>query len=196
MAIQRRKKEPKSDLHVTINPLVVEYFEALRSIHKREYSEFVEEKLLDLIKEVAPEKYLEMKLATAEKEVIDIKQAMIEVKLLRSIDLEKQKAKESQAKLAEDENSKNDQYRNEKYEQNKFSIASQVNKKLMDWKVFSEVYRFNNFHEAEDWATTKLNSDKLLGCESCKKMNVKKQSCANYPRKTDFNDTCLNWEKR
>ena len=152
MAVQRRKKEPKADLHITINPLVIDYFETLRAVHKREYSEYIEEKLLELIKEVAPEKYLEMKLALAEKEVIDIKQAMIEVKLLKAIDTEKQKANDERDKLRNEEESKLKTHRVTMFKKYFRTLKYQREKHIPhDWSKIQQDFVFKNKVEAQVW---------------------------------------------
>jgi len=152
VAISKRKKEPKADLHVTVNPLLVEYFEALRPIHGREYSEFVEEKLLALISEIAPEKILEMQLEAAEKKVLDLKQAIIEVKLLNTIDTEKQKANNEITKLQEEEQSKLKTHRENMFKKYFRTLKFQNENKIPhDWSKIQEDFRFKTKFEAQDY---------------------------------------------
>lgn len=148
----RKKKEPKADLHITVNPLLVEYFEALRPVHGREYSEFVEEKLLSLISEIAPEKILEMQLEAAEKKVMDLKQAIIEVKLLKAIDIEKQKANDEKAKLEEEEESKLEAHRESMFQKYFPTLEYQRKKRIPhDWSKIQEDFRFKSKYEAQDY---------------------------------------------
>lgn len=162
MAPSRRKKNPKADLHITINPVLIEYFEVLRPIHGREYSEFVEEKIFALISEIAPEKILELQLEAAEKKVTDIKQAMVEAKLLKSIDLEIQKAKNEQDQINDDLDSRLETMRNTKYEENKKSMAYQIKKRTIDWKVIMNVFGFKTQLETKDFVTEKLSGEGLI----------------------------------
>lgn len=160
MAPSKRKKEPKADLHVTINPLLVEYFEVLRPIHGREYSEFVEEKIFTLISEIAPEKMLEMQLQAAEKKVTDIKQAIIGAKLLKSIDLDIKKAEEEHFKLKDDEKTRLEQYREDKYQSNLESLKRYAkNPKTFQWDTLQTLFRFKNRFETEDYILGRLKAD-------------------------------------
>jgi len=160
MAPSRRKKEPKADLHITINPLLIEYFEVLRPIHGREYSEFVEEKIFALISEIAPEKILEMQLEAAEKKVSDIKQAIIETKLLRSIDLEIQKAKSKQANLEDDKKTKLEQHREKMYREHFDTFKRMAkNQKWFQWDTLQKIFKFKDIYDTKEYILGRLKED-------------------------------------
>ena len=153
----RRKKEPKADLHITVNPLVVEYFEALRPIHGREYSEFCEEKLLALIAEVAPEKALEIELDIAEKHVLEIKQSISEVKLLRSLVYEKQKQLNDKTKQHEEKMSELANHREKMFQIHRRSLEYQHDNHLPhNWSKIQEDFEFKSKSEAENWIDNRM----------------------------------------
>jgi hypothetical protein len=147
-----RKKEKKTDLHVTITPIVIDYFEELRNIHKRDYSEFIESKLLELISEVAPEYILEMKLKAAEKEVSDLKEAMINLKTLKIIDFEKQKAEKEIKNLRESAEKELQDNKEKQYiryfETLKFQSKNGINH---DWSTIIKDFGFKSKAEAVEW---------------------------------------------
>lgn len=154
----RRKKEPKADLHLTVNPLVVEYFNALSPIHGREYSEFCEEKLIALIAEVAPEKALEIQLDAAEKHVIEIKKAINEVKLLRSLEYEKLNPKNNEAKIREEEESKLKAHRETMFLKYRRTLEFQRENKIpYDWTKIQDDFRFKNKSEAQDFVYSMMD---------------------------------------
>jgi len=154
----RRKKEPKADLHLTVNPLVVEYFDALRPIHGREYSEFCEEKLLELIAEVAPEKALDVQLDMAEKRVLEIKHAISEVKLLRSLEYEKLNPKNNEAKLREEEESRLKAHRETMFLKYRKTLEYQKENRIQhDWNKIQEEFRFKNKSEAQDFVYSMMD---------------------------------------
>ncbi len=153
----RRKKEPKTDVHLTINPLIAEYFDILRPIHGREYSEYCEEKLLALIAEVAPEKALEIELDIAEKRVLEIKKTISEVKLLRSLEYEKLNPKNNEAKLREEEESRLKAHRETMFLKYRRSLEYQRDNKLPhDWTKIQEDFRFKNKSDAIDYINNKF----------------------------------------
>jgi len=154
----RKKGEPKADLHLTINPLVVEYFNTLKPVHGRESSEFVEEKLLELIAEVAPDKALEIELAAAEKKVMDIKKVMVEVKFLKAIDTEKQKANKERAKLQDEEESRLKAHRETMFLKYRKTLEFQrENNRPHDWNKIQEDFKFKNKYEAMDYISSMMN---------------------------------------
>jgi len=154
----RRKKEPKTDVHLTINPLIAEYFDALRPIHGREYSEFCEEKLLALIAEVAPEKALEIELDKAEKHVLEINKAINEVKLLRSLEYGKLNTKHNEAKVKEEEEARLKALRETMFLKYRHTLEFQKENKIPhDWAKIQEDFRFKNKSEAQEFVYSMMN---------------------------------------
>jgi len=154
----RKKKEPKTDLHLTINPLVADYFDALRPVHGREYSEFCEEKLLALIAEFAPEKALEIQLDIAEKRVLEIKKAISDVKLLRSLEYGKLNAKQDDAKKQKEEESRLKAHRETMFLKYRKTLEYQKENRLQhDWNKIQEEFRFKNKSEAMDYISSMMN---------------------------------------
>lgn len=152
MSTTRRKKQPKADLHLTVNPLLIDYFETLRPIHGREYSEFFEEKLTEFILSIAPEKKLELDLETAEKKVIDLKQAINDVKILKSIELELKKAEVVQNNIQNEEQEELQLLRKKMFVKYKKTLEYQRKNHIAhDWPKLQEDFRFKTRFEVQEY---------------------------------------------
>lgn len=158
----RRQQKKKAHLNLSINPDVLELFDLLEPAHKREYSEFVEEKLLELIEQYAPDMVLELKIKAKREELSELEENYHDIKSVYS-NLRKFKEGESKRQKTKIAGSRDlEKIRLEKLNPIKSNVAFQVKKGNADWKRISEVLLFDSTNEAKDWVINTLQEECLI----------------------------------
>lgn len=158
----RRQQKKKAHLNLSINQDVLDLFDLLESIHKREYSEFVEEKLLELIEQYAPDIVLDLKIKAKREELAELEGNYHSIKSVYS-NLRKFKEEENKKQNKKSIVSPNlEKTRLDKIAPIKPYLATQVKKGNADWKKISEVLLFDSQNEAREWVISQLKEECLI----------------------------------
>lgn len=152
-------------------------------------SDFIDQKLEEFLTIHAPDEMQKLKIQKLEAELLEANEALREIEFMMKM------RRQQQTKVRKEEEIPDNSWL-EKYELSKDSIATQINRKLIDWKVVVANWGFKDVEEAREKVTTQLSKDHLLGCHACKKWKSKTSYCSFRGKSTDLNDSCMNWEKR
>lgn len=174
---------------ITIDPVKISLFENTKNVHGLNISDFIDQKLEEFLTQISPDEMQKFHIQKLRDELFEAERVLPEIEFMM-----KQRKTQQVSKQKEEPDYKNDIQLLNKYELGKSSLASQVNKKLIDWKTISDLYGFKNPQEAEEFFCEKLKEDGLLGCKVCKNWNSKSQYCKTYNKKMDPNNSCRNWE--
>lgn len=159
----RRSQPKKAHLNLSINPDILEMFDSLEPIHKREYSEFVEEKLMELINQLAPDMVMERKIKEMRETLSELETSYPGIKYtyknLRKRELEEsKKVHGGEEKVAELENVREDMFK--KYLP---TLTYQVNNRIShDWSKLQVDFRFKSKAETQDYIMGRLVSQGVI----------------------------------
>lgn len=155
----RKTQSKKAHLNLSINPDILTAFDSLQPIHKREYSEFVEEKLLEFIEQLAPDVIMEMKIQEAKEHLAEMEDGLPALKFAYG-NIRKIKKEDASKKEVDDELIKLEHRRDEKYKSNFEALKRQVlaNKKLQ-WDTLQNLFWFKNRLETENYVLGRLRAD-------------------------------------
>jgi len=152
----------KAHLNLSINPDILTLFDSLQQIHKREYSEYFEEKLLELIEELAPDMVMELKIKEKEAELLELKTNLPMVKFSYG-NIRKQKLDKREKSNNTDEADKLKQHRENTYPMFLDTFKYQLKNKIpFDWSLIQDKFRFKTKVDAEDWIHERLKKDRLM----------------------------------
>lgn len=147
----------KPHLNLSIDQDLLTLFEALKPIHGREYSEFLEEKIKSLILEVAPDKIMELEIKKTEERLAELTHNL---NIVRPV---YENLRKSQTEVKAKDNGVKDeleQYRDDMYikylEEFKRCIK---NPKWFQWDTLQGIFRFKTKFETEDYILGRLKAD-------------------------------------
>jgi len=75
-----RKEQKKAHLNLSINPNLAEIFEELTPVHGKTFSGFLEEKILELLGDIAPDILMEREIRSTETKLAELKENLPSVK--------------------------------------------------------------------------------------------------------------------
>lgn len=156
------KKQNKERANLTVDPEKRAIFDLYYPIHEKTLSDILDEALDRVIGDIAPDQYLEMQIKETEIKLAEMKSNHVEAKFITKQIRARKEAEAEQNNISNDLDSRLEDLRITKYEKNKQSIAYQIKKKTIDWKVVMNVFEFNNRLEAKDFITRKLTAEGLI----------------------------------
>lgn len=156
------KKQNKERANLTVDPEKRAIFENLYPIHGKTLSDVLDEGLDAIIGDIAPDQYLEMQIKETEIKLAEMKSNLVEAKFLAKQRKIRKEVEAERNKISNDLDSRLEDLRITKYEKNKQSIAYQIKKKTIDWKVVMNVFEFDNRLETKDFITRKLTAEGLI----------------------------------
>lgn len=182
-------KLSRIDKTVKVDPIKMSLFDSTKNIHGILISDFIDLKLEEFLMIHAPDEMQKLKIQKLETELLEAKQALPEIEFMMKM------RRQQQTKVKKEEEKPDNSWL-EKYELYKDSMATQINRKLIDWKVVVANWGFKDVEEAREKVTAQLSKECLLGCQACKKWKIKTSYCSFRGKSTDPNDSCMNWEKQ
>lgn len=159
-------------------------FELTKPEHNKGYREALELGALAIIAEIDPIKASQLRIQKMERLLAEERQTLANYELIKQV-------KKPEKKQEEVQNTK----WLEKYELNKVTMATQVNRKFVEWRKVAENWGIDNAKEAEEKVIEQLKKDGLFGCIVCQKCNTKSQYCSTYRKVVDSYNSCQNWVK-
>lgn len=183
-------KLPRVNKTVTVDPVKMSLFENSKNLHGLLISDFLDQKLEEFLNEVVPDEMLKQRIQDLEAEVLEIRQSLPEVEFMMK---QRRQNKKKVMGVATQESTHTFF---ENFESIKESISVQVNKKHMDWKLLTELYKFKDQDETKTVIIDTLKENNLYGCAVCKKWNTKTGFCSTYAKTKKEDDSCGNWIKR
>jgi len=154
----RKTQTKKAHLNLSINPDILTAFDSLQPIHKREYSEFVEEKLLEFIEQLAPDVIMEMKIREVKEHLSELEDSLPTLKFAYG-NLRKIKKEEASKKEEDDEQVKLERRRDDKYHANIESLKRQAKSNKFQWDTLQNLFWFKNRLETETYILGRLKED-------------------------------------
>jgi len=154
----RKTQTKKAHLNLSINPDILTAFDSLQAIHKREYSEFVEEKLLEFIEQLAPDVIMEMKIREAKEHLAEMEDGLPALKFAYG-NLRKIKKEEVSKKEVDDEQIRLERRRDDKYHANIESLKRQAKSNKFQWDTLQNLFWFKNRLETETYILGRLKED-------------------------------------
>lgn len=151
----------KPHLNLSIDPNLLMLFEALKPIHGREYSEFMEEKLTSLLLEIAPDKLMELEIEKTKERLAELEGNLPSVKFaynnIRAL------KKEEKGKKVDNEAEQLEQTRDRMYQKHLPNLKFQIkNNKPFDWSKLQEDLRFKNKFDVMDYVEGRLREEGLM----------------------------------
>lgn len=156
------KKQNKERANLTVDPEKRAIFDLRYPIHGKTLSDLLDEALDRELRDIAPDLYLEMQIKEMELKLAELKSNHVEAKFLAKQRQARKDAETTQDKITEDLDSCLENMRNTKYEENKKSMAYQIKKKTIDWKVIMNVFGFKNQLETKDFIFARLTDEGLI----------------------------------
>lgn len=154
-----RTSVSKSHLNLSINPDIAELFNSMSAIHGKTYSGFLEEKILELAEELAPDMLMELKiketrelLSQLESDLPSVKSAC---KSLRNH--KKEELKKNSVQYMEE--AKLEEYRETMYQRYLDTFTYQVKHNKFDWTLVMADFKFKTKIEAQEWVYARLKND-------------------------------------
>ena len=152
--------ENKAHLNATIDPNLAMLFKALQPVHRKTFSGLLEESIISLLKEIAPDKLLELEIQKTEERLAELNSSLPTVKFAYSNLRECLKENANGAKEEKEEKAKLEKYRDEKYIDCIEMLKYQAKRpNLFDWKNLQEIFMFKNRLETQEYITGKLKAD-------------------------------------
>lgn len=137
-------------------------FEALRPIHGKSFSDILDEALDSVIGEESPDTLIELQIQDAEVKLAQLKSNLVEAKFITAQRKAHKSVSSSKTKIKEDLEAKLETLRESKYIDNKISLATQVKRRSIDWKVIMNVFEFQSQSEAKVYVLDKLKADGMI----------------------------------
>lgn len=152
----------KVPITISINAEKKGLFESLKSVHGKTFTDLMDEALDNLLMDIAPDTTLELQIQEKELELAELRQKHAEAKYLVAQQTTRKQFETAKAEIQDDKIRILESMRISKYEEAKKSLAYQVKKRTIDWKVISNVFEFPTRAEAKNFVITKLTQDKLI----------------------------------
>jgi len=154
-------KEPKkAHLNLSINPNLAEIFEDMMSVHGKTFSGFLEEKILELLKDIAPDKLMELEIKATEAKLVELKENLPSVKFAYNQYRKTKQMCNSKAKDDRVNDTKLDEKREALFQRYFDTLKYQVeNNRGHDWTKLQDDFGFKNKSE-----TQKYIYEKLVNC--------------------------------
>ncbi len=155
------RETTKSRLNLTVNPNLIEIFASLEPIHKMTFSGFLEEKLMEYIQEIAPDKLMELEIQAIREKLSKLESELPAVKFHYG-NLRKLKTESKAAKVnTEIENIES--VREAAYQRHLTNIKYQIKtKKPFDWSRLQMDFRFKDRFECMNYIEGRLKAEGLM----------------------------------
>lgn len=147
---------------ITVDPVKISLFENTKNVHGQNISDFVDKALEDYLRQLAPDEMQKIHIQTLETQLLEARQSLPEIEFMMKMKRQQQKVEATQEKTNDDLDSHVENMRNTKYEENKKSMALQIKRKTIDWKVIMNVFGFKNQLETKDFVMTRLTDECLI----------------------------------
>jgi hypothetical protein len=153
-----RTQEKKSHLNLSINPKLADLFENLQPLTGKTMSGFLEEKIIELAHELAPDMLMEIEIEATQKRLEELKTNYPAVKF--QYENMREELKEEKVKKGDKEAENIEKLRDVAWESHLSSLIYQTkNKKQKNWTKLMEDMRFKNKFECMDYVEKRLVSE-------------------------------------
>jgi len=152
-------KEKKERVNLTVDPDLKAAFDATVTIHRMNLSNLLEDAIKNLLGEEAPDILIEFQIAEKERELVGLKEGLIEAKYIAKKKQAAKKVENAKAELRDDLGERLEAYRISKYNETKKSIITMWNNNSMNWERIVDLYEFKNKAEAKVWFREILIAD-------------------------------------
>jgi len=146
-----RKEPKKAHLNLSINPYLAEVFESLEPVHGKSFSGFLEEKITELLKDIAPDKILELEIEMMESKLSEMKENLPALRYASKM-IKESKKRENIDTSADDK-------REILFVKYLPALEYQVkNRRCHDWAKLQDEFGFKTRIETEEYINSKLFS--------------------------------------